>query len=245
MFEVVAVNVAVIPRAAQETDGGVVTIYRTHIFVYPPTTPGTESFRKKISQKKAGSVMSALSRKRDREKTETRFLSRLITLLLSRVSEIAPGEALCEPHAVLGRRLARGGQARDGWNDDRFGALLLGVRELQEGGKMGDAVYFRKAFDKAREKHRPSWLYHLAVPLAPLIGLSTSTALGQGKVDQLFAAIFFLTLAVWAISDSHIFGLAVDSAASLDAIEQTVDALQSEISSLKSEMADLPAKTDD
>lgn len=110
---------------------------------------------------------------------------------------------------------------------------------------MGDAVYFRRAFDKAREEYRPSWLYHLAVPLAPLIGLSASTALGQGKVDQLFAAIFFLTLAVWAISDSHVFGLAVDSAASLDAIEETVEALQGEISSLKSEVAELRAKAGD
>jgi hypothetical protein len=39
---------------------------------------------------------------------------------------------------------------------------------------MGDAVSFRRAVDKAREKYRPSWLYHLAVPLAPLIGLGTS-----------------------------------------------------------------------
>jgi hypothetical protein len=34
---------------------------------------------------------------------------------------------------------------------------------------MGDAVYFSRAFDKAREKYRPSWLYHWAVPLAPLM----------------------------------------------------------------------------
>lgn len=109
---------------------------------------------------------------------------------------------------------------------------------------MGDAVSFRRALDKARQKHRPSWLYHLAIPLAPLIGLGTSTALGQGKLDQLFAAIFFLSLAVWAISDSHIFGLAVDMAAGLDAIEETVDALQSEIVSLKSEVAVLRANPD-
>jgi hypothetical protein len=110
---------------------------------------------------------------------------------------------------------------------------------------MGNAVSFRRALDKAREKYRPSWLYHLAVPLAPLIGLGMSTALGQGKVDQLFAAIYFLTLAAWAISDSHVFGLAVDVMAGLDAIEETVDALQSEIPSLKREVADLRAKAGD
>ena len=110
---------------------------------------------------------------------------------------------------------------------------------------MGDAVSFRRALDKARQKHRPSWLYYFAVPLTVLFGLGVSTALGQGKIDQLFAMIFSLSAAVWAISDSHVFGLAVDSAASLDVIEATFDGLQSEIVSLKDEVADLRAKAGD
>jgi hypothetical protein len=110
---------------------------------------------------------------------------------------------------------------------------------------MGDEVSFRRALDKARLKHRPSWLYHWAVPLTVLIGLGFSTALGQGKLDQLFAMIFFLSIAVWAISDSHVFGLAVDLAAGLDAIEETVDALQAEIVGLKSEVAFLRTNAED
>lgn len=110
---------------------------------------------------------------------------------------------------------------------------------------MDDAVSFRRALDKARQKHRPSWLYHFAVPLTVLSGLGVSTALGQGKFDELFAMIFSLSAAVWAISDSHVFGLAVDLEAGLDAIEETVDALESEIVSLKSEVAGLRAKAGD
>jgi hypothetical protein len=101
---------------------------------------------------------------------------------------------------------------------------------------MSEAVSFRTALDKARQKHRPSWLYHLAVPLMLVLGL----ALGQGKLDQLFAAIFLLSAAVWAISESHVFGLAVDLAAGLDALEETVSALQSEIASLRSEVTQSP-----
>ena len=109
---------------------------------------------------------------------------------------------------------------------------------------MGNAVSFRSPRQGARKI--PSVM---AVPLGrspcAAIGLGMSTALGEGKVDQLFAAIFFLTLAVWAISDSHVFGLAVDVMAGPDAIEETVDALQSEIVSLKSEVAGLRAKAGD
>jgi hypothetical protein len=110
---------------------------------------------------------------------------------------------------------------------------------------MGNAVFFRTALDKARQKHRPSWLYYFAVPLTVLFGLGVSTALGRGKLEQLFAMIFSLSAAVWAISDSHVFGLAVDLAACLDAVEETVDALQGEIVSLKSEVAGLRSEADD
>jgi hypothetical protein len=34
------------------------------------------------------------------------------------VSELAPGEALCEQHAVLMSTSARGGHASHGWGDD-------------------------------------------------------------------------------------------------------------------------------
>ncbi len=104
---------------------------------------------------------------------------------------------------------------------------------------MSAAISFRTALDKARQKHRPSWLYHLAVPLMLLMGIGLATARGEGKLDQLFGAISFLSLAVWAISDSHVFGLAGDLGAGLDAIEETVSVLQSEIASLKSEVTSL------
>jgi hypothetical protein len=110
---------------------------------------------------------------------------------------------------------------------------------------MGDAVSFRRALDKARQKHRPSRLWSLTVPLTVTGSVALSTVLGHGKLDQLFAMIFSLSVAVWAISDSHVFGLAVDVMAGLDAIEETVDALQNEISSLKREVADLRAKAGD
>jgi hypothetical protein len=91
---------------------------------------------------------------------------------------------------------------------------------------MGDAVSFRRALDKARQKHRPSRLWSLTVPLTVTGSVALSTVLGHGKLDQLFAMIFTLSCAVWALSESHFFGLAVDLAACLDATEETVDALQ-------------------
>lgn len=110
---------------------------------------------------------------------------------------------------------------------------------------MDDAGSFRKALERSRQKHRPSPLYHLAIPVSLLMGLGLSAALGQGKLDQLFAALFFLSVAVWAISDSHVFGLAVDQAAGLEVTEETVNALQREVASLKNEVADLRAKASD
>jgi hypothetical protein len=110
---------------------------------------------------------------------------------------------------------------------------------------MGDAVSFRTALEKAEQKHRPSWLYHWSVPLALLFALGLSAALGWGKLDQLFAAIFFLALEVWAISESHTFVVRVGLATCLDAIEETVDALQGEIVSLRSEVAGLRSEADD
>jgi hypothetical protein len=131
--------------------------------------------------------------------------------------------------------------------DDRGGAAPLAARaKAQEGRENERCGFFQKSLGQGAAKI-PSVV---AVPLgrshmALLIGLGLSTALGQGKLDQLFAEIFFLSLAVWAISDSHIFGLAVDLAACLDAVEETVDALQTEIVSLKSEVANLRAKAGD
>ena len=77
-----------------------------------------------------------------------------------------------------------------------------------------------------------------------LFGLGVSTALGRGKLEQLFAMVFSLSVAVWAISDSHVFGLAVDLEVGIDAIEETVDALQGEIVSLRSEIAGLRSEAD-
>ena len=122
----------------------------------------------------------------------------------------------------------------------------MGLGRFRRVAKRGDAFSFRRALDKARQKHRPSWLYHLAVPLAPLIGLGNVHSPWTGKARSIVRGDFLSDpLAVWAISDSHVFGLAVDSAASLDAIEETIDALQSEIVSLRDEVADLRAKADD
>lgn len=109
---------------------------------------------------------------------------------------------------------------------------------------MYETVSFKKALEKARQKpvHNPSWLYHLAVPTAPFIGLAIAAALGRGKLDQFWGALFFLTMAVWAISDSHVFGLAPDLGAGLDASEETVDALQSKIGDLETEVRQLRAE---